>query len=98
MCVSVGMAMVPFADLFNHKAAVVQLGGGYFVEDVCFEGQESSDDQESEQGDSASDSDDFGSEGVQDSSDVSCAVSYWWTYSPMSCIDLLCIAVNLGVL
>lgn len=37
-----GMAMVPFADLFNHKAAVVQLGSGYFVEDVCFEGQGSS--------------------------------------------------------
>ena len=34
--------MVPFADLFNHKAAVVQLGGGYFVEDVCFEDQDSS--------------------------------------------------------
>ena len=42
-----GMAMVPIADLFNHKAAVVQLGGGYFVEDVCFESKESSEDQQS---------------------------------------------------
>lgn len=31
------MAMVMLADLFNHKAAVVQLGGSYSVEDVCFE-------------------------------------------------------------
>lgn len=43
-----GMAMVPFADLFNHKAAVVQLAGGYFVEDVCMEGAESSSDEESD--------------------------------------------------
>ncbi|DBA97673.1 TPA: hypothetical protein ACH3X3_012565 [Trebouxia sp. C0006] len=44
-----GMAMVPFADLFNHKAAVVQLGGGYFVEDVCFEDQDSSSQEEEEE-------------------------------------------------
>ena len=41
--------MVPFADLFNHKAAVVQLGGGYFVEDVCFEDQDSSSEEEEEE-------------------------------------------------
>ncbi len=41
--------MVPFADLFNHKAAVVQLGGGYFVEDVCFENQDSSSEEEHEE-------------------------------------------------
>lgn len=34
--------MVPFADLFNHKAAVVQLGGGYMVEDVCFDDESGS--------------------------------------------------------
>ncbi|DBA79474.1 TPA: hypothetical protein ACH3X2_007744 [Trebouxia sp. C0005] len=43
-----GMAMVPFADLFNHKAAVVQLGGDYFVENVCFEDQDSSSQEEEE--------------------------------------------------
>lgn len=43
--------MVPFADLFNHKAAVVQLGGGYFVEDVCFEDQDSSSEEEDEEED-----------------------------------------------
>ncbi len=41
--------MVPFADLFNHKAAVVQLGSGYFVEDVCFEDQDSSSEEEDEE-------------------------------------------------
>ena len=40
--------MVPFADLFNHKAAVVQLAGGYFVEEVCLEGQPSSEEEEEE--------------------------------------------------
>ena len=40
--------MVPFADLFNHKAAVVHLGGGYFVEDVCMEGPDSSSDLDSD--------------------------------------------------
>ena len=45
------MAMVPFADLFNHKAAVVQLGGGYFVEDVCFEDQDSSSEEEEDEED-----------------------------------------------
>lgn len=40
--------MVPFADLFNHKAAVVQLGGDYFVENVCFEDQDSSSQEEEE--------------------------------------------------
>ena len=42
----VGMAMVPFADLFNHKAAVVELAGGYFVEDVCMDGTASPSDEE----------------------------------------------------
>ena len=49
-----GMAMVPFADLFNHKAAVVQLAGGYFVEDICMEGAESLSDEESDDPDDAS--------------------------------------------
>ncbi|KAK9815861.1 hypothetical protein WJX72_010928 [[Myrmecia] bisecta] len=30
-----GMAMVPMADIFNHKAAVVDLSEGYAVEDAC---------------------------------------------------------------
>ena len=47
--------MVPFADLFNHKAAVVQLSGGYFIEDVCLEGQESSERQQSEDPDDRDD-------------------------------------------
>ena len=48
------MAMVPFADLFNHKAAVVQLAGGYFVEKVCLEGQPSSDSESEEAAESGS--------------------------------------------
>lgn len=40
------MAMVPLADLFNHKAAVVQLGGAYTVEDICFEDMSESDQEE----------------------------------------------------
>lgn len=55
--------MVPFADLFNHKAAVVQLAGGYFVEDVCMEGAESSSDEELDDPDEASDDPDDASDG-----------------------------------
>ncbi len=54
--------MVPFADLFNHKAAVVQLGGGYFVEDICFEGQGSSDSGGEEPGDEEDQEEELGSE------------------------------------
>ena len=50
--------MVPLADLFNHKAAVVQLGGGYALEDACF-GMPSSDEEasssEPDEGDSDAD-------------------------------------------
>ena len=39
------MSLVPLADIFNHKAAIVQLSGEYMIEPVCFEGgKESSDD------------------------------------------------------
>lgn len=31
-----GMSMVPLADIFNHKAAVVALAGGYSIEQVRF--------------------------------------------------------------
>ena len=40
-----GMSLVPLADIFNHKAAIVQLSDEYMIEPVCFEGgKESSDD------------------------------------------------------
>ena len=52
------MALVPFADLFNHKAALVKLAGGYFVEDVCFEGEDSPSDQGSEDFDDPGDDSD----------------------------------------
>ena len=40
-----GMSLVPLADIFNHKAAIVQLSGEYAIEPVCFEGgKDSSDD------------------------------------------------------
>ena len=54
--------MVPFADLFNHKAAVVQLGGGYMVEDVCFD-----DESGSEQGSGDSDTPERDSDQPNDS-------------------------------
>lgn len=56
-----GMAMVPLADLFNHKAAVVQLGGGYTVEDVCFEDMSASDQDQNSLG---SDSEEADQEGL----------------------------------
>lgn len=31
-----GMSMVPLADIFNHKAAVVALAGGYSIEQARF--------------------------------------------------------------
>ena len=40
-----GMSLVPLADVFNHKTAIVQLSGEYAIEPVCFEGgKDSSDD------------------------------------------------------
>ena len=48
-----GMAMVPLADLFNHKAALVQLTNDYSVEGAYCEGQPDSD--EEEQSDSDAD-------------------------------------------
>ena len=32
-----GMSLVPFADAFNHKSALVKLTGHYAIEPVCFE-------------------------------------------------------------
>lgn len=29
--------MVPMADIFNHKAAIVQLSDEYAIEPICFE-------------------------------------------------------------
>ena len=49
------MALVPFADLFNHKAALVKLAGGYFVEDVCFEGEDSPSEDSDDPGDDLDD-------------------------------------------
>ena len=34
--------MVPLADIFNHKAAIVQLSDEYAIEPICFEGGEES--------------------------------------------------------
>ncbi len=31
-----GMSMVPLADIFNHKAAVIALGGEYSIEQAQF--------------------------------------------------------------
>ena len=61
--------MVPFADLFNHKAAVVQLGGGYFVEDVCFEDQESSSEEEQEEDVEAEDEEEDEEEDAEEAED-----------------------------
>ncbi len=30
--------MVPLADIFNHKAAIVQLSDDYMIEPICYEG------------------------------------------------------------
>ncbi|KAK9848107.1 hypothetical protein WJX84_003506 [Apatococcus fuscideae] len=39
-----GMSLVPVADIFNHKAAVVELSSDYAIEPVCFgDGDDSSD-------------------------------------------------------
>ena len=39
------MSLVPLADIFNHKAAIIQLSDEYMIDSVCFEGgKESSDD------------------------------------------------------
>ena len=48
---ALGRSMVPFADAFNHKAAVVDVGGGaYAVERVCFDSDDSGGDSGSEEG------------------------------------------------
>jgi hypothetical protein len=31
------MSMVPFADIFNHKAAIVKLSDEYVIEPECYE-------------------------------------------------------------
>ncbi len=31
-----GMSLVPVADIFNHKAAIVELSSDYVIEPVCF--------------------------------------------------------------
>ena len=41
------MSMVPLADIFNHKAAVVALAGNYQIEPNCF-GDDSSRDSASD--------------------------------------------------
>ena len=51
-----GMSMVPVADIFNHKAAVIELSGDYVIEPACF-GDE--DDSGSEDG---ADEDELGDE------------------------------------
>jgi len=50
---AIGRGMVPLADAFNHKDAVVEVGAGWAVERVCFadsEGEEGSDGEEGEEG------------------------------------------------
>ncbi len=42
--VCAGMSMVPLADIFNHKAAIVQLSDDYVVEPNCYEQDDSSED------------------------------------------------------
>ena len=37
-----GMSLVPLADIFNHKAAIVQLSDEYAIEPICFEGGDES--------------------------------------------------------
>ena len=36
LTVLAGMSLVPVADIFNHKAAVVELSSDYAIEPVCF--------------------------------------------------------------
>ncbi|CAL8465452.1 g4988 [Coccomyxa elongata] len=60
-----GMSMVPLADIFNHKAAIVQLSDDYIIEPNCF-AEDSSEDGSSlaSDGDASDDErplDDFGS-------------------------------------
>ncbi|KAK9903332.1 hypothetical protein WJX75_003109 [Coccomyxa subellipsoidea] len=42
-----GMSMVPLADIFNHKAAIVQLSDEYIIEPTCYEQDDSSEDDNS---------------------------------------------------
>lgn len=39
--------MVPLADIFNHKAAIVQLSDEYIIEPTCYEQNDSSEDDNS---------------------------------------------------
>ena len=54
--------MVPFADAFNHKSALVKLTGHYAVEPVCFEDNDDT-------------SDDSGSNATDQDSDASAEVA-----------------------
>ncbi len=45
------MSLVPVADIFNHKAAAVELSGEYAIEPVCF-GDEDENDSDSNISDS----------------------------------------------
>lgn len=38
------MSMVPLADIFNHKAAIVQLSDDYVIEPTCYECSDSGSD------------------------------------------------------
>ena len=50
-----GMSLVPLADIFNHKAAIVQLSGEYAIEPVCFEGGKESSDEDASSADCGED-------------------------------------------
>jgi hypothetical protein len=65
-----GRGMVPLADAFNHKAAIVDLGGGgaWAVERVCFADSED-EDEEGEEGIEASGSGSEGEGGGESESD-----------------------------
>ena len=76
---SAGMSLVPVADIFNHKAAVVELSSDYAIEPVCFgDGDDSSD---SEGGSTnsqspAADNDGSGAEEAN-SGELSSALDHW---------------------
>ena len=53
------MSLCPLADIFNHKAAIVQLSDDYAIEPICFEGgDESSSDDDDDETDAAGCGDD----------------------------------------
>lgn len=49
------MSLVPLADIFNHKAAVVALSGDYQIQPACFGNDEGDEDSASGAADSDSD-------------------------------------------